>query len=87
MRRRRVVPTRGVGPERVLARPADGGVVVLGPSAAIVWGALADWTDFAGLLAVLADVYPAIPAAERAVALGEILRTLDEDDLLEHGER
>jgi hypothetical protein len=77
------VPERTVGDQVVLARPAGGSALVLGPTAAVVWMALEEWLVHDQLEAALAAQYPDIPPAERDAALEEILRMLDDEALLE----
>jgi hypothetical protein len=77
------VPERSVGDQVVLARPVGGAALVLGPTAALVWMALADWLAIDELETTLATQYPNIPAGDRHGALHEIIQMLDDEDLLE----
>lgn len=81
--RRRPVPERTVGDQVVLARPAGGTALVLGPTAAVVWVALEGWLTPEELEAALGTRYPDVPVADRRAALEEILRMLDDEALLE----
>lgn len=72
--------------ETLVARTSDGSAVLLNPVATLVWDALADWQDTAGLVAVLARQFPEVGHEERSHAVCEALALLGEEDLLEHAE-
>jgi hypothetical protein len=67
----------------IVARPADGGPVVLAPTARLVWSALEDWCCRADLDLVVAAAYPEIDATEREEALTAIIEILTAEGLLE----
>ena len=83
MFRRTSVPHRTVGHEVVAARPLDGEAVLLGATAALVWGEAHDWVSEADLAATLASLYPEVTEDERSGTLAEILTVLSGEGLLE----
>lgn len=68
----------------VVAGAADGTALLLQPTAACVWRALAEWTDDLDLERVLADQYPQVDAGVRVGALETILEMLLREGILEH---
>ena len=81
--RHRSVPWRAFGDKLIVARPSDGGPVVLAATAAFVWRHLDDWTTPGELDQRLADVYPVVSGRDREEATAAILVALMDDDLLE----
>ena len=67
----------------VVAQLDRDAALVLAPTAAVVWEALAMWRSSTELEGVLAQQYPQIDPAERRDALAHILTLLDEAELLE----
>jgi hypothetical protein len=83
MLRRRRVPQRVFGSKLVVARPRDGAPVVMAPTAAVVWQVLDDWTTPGEMDRRLAEAFPDVPEEDRVTARIEILRVLQDDDLIE----
>lgn len=81
--RRIEVPSREVDEATMVARPADGGPVLLPATAGRLWQALATWMSASVLETRLAELYPAVPGEDRQHAVQQILRQLEEDGLVE----
>jgi hypothetical protein len=81
--RRRRVPTRTLGDIVIVARPRDGGPVVLESTAALVWQQLENWTTPDEIDQTLAKVYPDVPDEDRVEARIETLKVLGGEGLIE----
>jgi hypothetical protein len=81
--RRRRVPARAFGTKLIVARPRDGAPVVLEATAAVVWRRTEDWTTLLEIVADLGEAFPGVEEEERRTAAREILRQLEDDDLIE----
>lgn len=83
--RHRSVPERRFGERLIVARPSDGGPVVLTAPAAFVWRQLDGWISTPELEIRVAAAFPEVTAEERRTACAKILEALGADDLVERG--
>ena len=81
--RRRRLPTRTLGDTVIVARPLDGGPIVMASTAALVWRHLDGWTTPAEIDQLLAATFPKVVEKDRTDARTEILKTLQDEDLVE----
>lgn len=81
--RRRPVPARTLGQTVIVARPTDGGPVVLPPTASTVWSSIESWASVEDVDRVLASRFPDVDADERLASLTQVLGTLEDEGLLE----
>src|SRR5262245_27682256 len=83
MLRHRRVPVRVFGLKIIVARPRDGAPVVLGPTAAVVWRLMDEWTSTEDLDHGLATTYSDEADEDRAATRVELVDLLEDDDLIE----
>lgn len=81
--RRVEVPHRRIDEAFMVARPSDGGPVLLPATAATIWHALASWSSPGDLVESLIDRFPSIPSDQRVSAVEQVLQQLEKDGLVE----
>jgi hypothetical protein len=77
------VPTRRMAELTVVARPIDGGAIVLAATASIVWRLLDDWCTIDELDLSLGLLFPEIGPEQRVATRAEIIETLCDANLIE----
>jgi hypothetical protein len=67
----------------VIARPGDGGVLILDRVSALIWTILDTWQDEQAVERAVEHEFPDVDVEERRAAVAHVVSRLDEEGLIE----